>query len=292
MDTPEPNPGLTPAPSPAPEAVSAPPNTSIGEPSAEMAQPAPRVAAHRQEHAQGNLLTSIQSLSITVIIAVFVITFVVQAFQIPSESMENTLLIGDYLLVDKVHFASGGVWGRILPYDPIHRGDIIVFRYPVHPQEHFVKRVIGLPGDHIRLKGKRVFVNGMLAREPYVIYRKSDRNAYRDDFPRTDLLDPNIEARWWLQMRALVHNGELVVPPGQYFALGDNRDESLDSRYWGFVPRENIIGRPLLIYWSIQHPDQIGPMATSFSDKLLYFAYTVSHLFQEARWNRAFRLIR
>jgi signal peptidase I len=167
-----------------------------------------------------------------------------------------------------------------------------VFRYPVHPQEHFVKRVIGLPGDHIRLKGKRVFVNGMLAREPYVIYRKSDRNAYRDDFPRTDLLDPNIEARWWLQMRALVHNGELVVPPGQYFALGDNRDESLDSRYWGFVPRENIIGRPLLIYWSIQHPDQIGPMATSFSDKLLYFAYTVSHLFQEARWNRAFRLIR
>ena len=90
-------------------------------------------------------LSSVQSLAVTVVIAVFVITFQVQAFQIPSESMENTLLIGDYLLVDKVHYGQGGRWGEILPYAPIQRGDIIVFRYPVHPQQHFVKRVIGLP---------------------------------------------------------------------------------------------------------------------------------------------------
>ncbi|MGH9522612.1 MAG: signal peptidase I, partial [Terriglobales bacterium] len=104
---------------------------------------------------------SAQSLAITVVIAVFVITFIVQAFQIPSESMENTLLIGDYLLVDKVHYASGGIWGHVLPYSQIHRGDIIVFRYPVDPEEHFVKRVIAVPGDRIHMKDKRVYVNGV-----------------------------------------------------------------------------------------------------------------------------------
>jgi signal peptidase I len=248
-------------------------------------------SSEKQARSHGDLLGSVQSLSLTIVIAMFVITFVVQAFQIPSESMENTLLIGDYLLVDKVHFGNGGLWGGILPYRPIQRGDIIVFRYPIHPQEHFVKRVIGVPGDHIRLKGKHVLVNGHQMVEPYVIHRKADHNTYRDDFPRMDVLDPNVEARWWLQMRSLVQNGELVVPPGQYFALGDNRDESLDSRYWGFVPRENIIGRPLIIYWSMRHPGQLGPVATSLSDKLIYFTYTVAHLFEQTRWNRAFRLI-
>ena len=189
------------------------------------------------------------------VIAVFVITFIVQAFQIPSESMENTLLIGDYLLVDKVHYANGGFWGRLLPYSRIRRGEIIVFRYPVHPSQHFVKRVIGLPGDHIRLVNKQVWVNGRPIGEQYVVFRSPVRDYYRDDFPDLNYLSPNVEARWWLQMRTLVHGGELVVPPDQYFVLGDNRDESLDSRYWGFVPRQNIIGRPLIIYWSFRNPE-------------------------------------
>ncbi len=252
----------------------------------------PLPTRRKKPRQSAGVLGSLQSLAVTIVIAIFVITFVVQAFQIPSESMENTLLIGDYLLVDKVHYASGGMWGEILPYEPIQRGDIIVFRYPVHPQQHFVKRVIGLPGDHIRLRDKRVFVNGKPLRESYVVYRSAARDFYRDDFPRTDFLNPNVDARWWLQLQGLVHGGELTVPPDRYFVLGDNRDESLDSRYWGFVPRENIIGRPLLIYWSMRRPSRLGPLSDNLGDRLVYFAYTVTHLVQEARWDRTFHLVR
>jgi len=244
-----------------------------------------------QPRAGGGWLSSLQSLAVTVVIAVFVITFAVQAFQIPSESMENTLLIGDYLLVDKVHYGSGGTWGHVLPYTTIHRGDIIVFRYPVHPSQHFVKRVIGVPGDHVRLQNKQVWVNGRPLEENYVVFRSPVRDFYRDDFPATNYLSGNVESRWWIEMRTLVHGGELIVPPDRYFVLGDNRDESLDSRYWGFVPRENIIGRPLLIYWSFQNPDP--DLAPNDADgKLTRLAYTVTHLFQETRWNRTFRLVR
>ena len=252
----------------------------------------PPVAPPRPRRHTGDLLGSVQSLAITVVIAVFVITFVVQAFQIPSESMENTLLVGDYLLVDKIHFAHGGIWGEILPYSRIRRGDIIVFRYPVHPEQHFVKRVIAVPGDRVRLINKQVYINGVPQRENYVVYRSEAPDEYRDDFPATEFLNANVEAKWWVQMRHLVHGGELTVPPDHYFVLGDNRDESLDSRYWGFVPRENIIGRPLLIYFSLRHSQRVGPIALDASDKLFYFAYTLTHLVEEARWHRTFRLIR
>ena len=236
-------------------------------------------------------MSSLQSLAITVAIAVFVITFIVQAFQIPSESMENTLLIGDYLLVDKVHYGEGGLWGHILPYSPIRRGDIIVFRYPVHPEQHFVKRVIGVPGDRIHMVDKQVFVNGQPVTEPYVIYKSSVPDIYRDDFPAMNYLSANVEARWWLEMRRIVRNGELVVPPGYYFVLGDNRDESLDSRYWGFVPRQNIIGTPLVIYWSIRSPEEAYLMSDSPGDKLARFAYVLTHIWQQTRWKRTFRLV-
>ena len=236
-------------------------------------------------------MTSLQSLAVTVVIAVFVITFIVQAFQIPSESMENTLLIGDYLLVDKVHYASGGMFGRILPYSKIRRGDIIVFRYPVHPEQHFVKRVIGLPGDHVHLLNRRVYVNDQPLDEKYVIYKSSMNDVYRDDFPALDYLSGNVEARWWLEMRRLVQNGELVVPAGQYFVLGDNRDESLDSRYWGFVPRDNVVGRPLVIYWSIRGLGDRYPTAQPPGDKLGRLAYVLSHVFEETRWDRMLKTV-
>jgi signal peptidase I len=236
-------------------------------------------------------LTSLQSLLATVVIAVFVITYIVQAFQIPSESMENTLLIGDYLLVDKLCYGGGGFGDPLIPYRQIHRGDIIVFHYPVNPAQHFVKRVVGVPGDRIHLVKKRVFINGVPLQEPYVRYFKAEPNPFRDDFPRLDVLDPGINAEWWVQMPKLVEDGQLIVPQGYYFAMGDNRDDSSDSRYWGFVPRENIIGRPLLIYWSIRNPEDELPPSPSVGDRLYHFAYAVTHFFQITRWDRTFRLV-
>ena len=234
---------------------------------------------------------SLQSLLGTVVIAVFVITFVVQAFQIPSESMENTLLIGDYLLVDKFRYGGGGLWDLIMPYRQVKRGDIIVFRYPVNPSQHFVKRVIGVPGDRVRMMDRQVFVNGARQREAYVRHVSGVRDPFRDDFPRLDVSEPGLEGAWWLQMHKLVEDGELIVPEGQYFVMGDNRDESLDSRYWGFVPRENIIGRPLLIYWSVRGAEDEMPSADSPGDKLFHFLYAASHLFQMTRWDRTFHLV-
>lgn len=236
---------------------------------------------------------SVQALLGTIIVAVFVVTFIVQAFQIPSESMENTLLIGDYLLVDKFHFGSDGFWGHVLPYRKVKHGDIIVFYYPVHPSEHFVKRVIGVPGDRVRLLNRRVYVNGVAQLEPYAHYsRPNDGGAdamFRDDFPQSAMEVSGVTNPWRLQMAKLVDDGQLIVPEGNYFVMGDNRDDSLDSRYWGFVPQENIVGRPLVIYWSMRDPEPVGPLD---GDRLTRFVYAMSHLFQITRWDRAMRLVR
>jgi len=241
---------------------------------------------------QADTLSSLQSLLATVVIAVFVITFVVQAFQIPSESMENTLLIGDYLLVDKLRYGGGASWDLFMPYKEVRRGDVIVFRYPIHPTQHFVKRVVGVPGDRVRMINRQVYVNGHPLQEPYVRYSSAAHDTFRDEFPRLDLPVPGLEGGWWLEMKKLVEDGELIIPQGNYFVLGDNRDESLDSRYWGFVPHENVIGRPLLIYWSVRNADQDMPTSPSPGDKLIHFAYAATHLFQMTRWDRTFRVVR
>jgi signal peptidase I len=233
---------------------------------------------------------SIQSLIGTVVIAIFVITFVVQAFQIPSESMEDTLLVGDYLLVNKLCYGGGnGIADYLMPYQKIARGDVIVFHYPVDPKQHFVKRVIGVPGDHLRMVNKKVWINGKPLDEPYVRFLEPPNNMFRDNFPRTDIPAIGLEGKWWLEMRKLVEDGQLIIPQGHYFVMGDNRDDSQDSRYWGFVPRENIIGRPLLIYWSVKNwPD---PRAASARDRFYRIAYGITHLFQMTRWNRTLRLV-
>jgi signal peptidase I len=235
----------------------------------------------------GDLILSLQSLMGTVVIAIFVITFIVQAFQIPSESMENTLLVGDYLLVNKLCY--GGAGNYVMPYQKILRGDIIVFHYPVDPQQHFVKRVIGLPGDKLRMVNKKVFINGRPLDEPYVRFLEPPNNLFRDDFPRTDIPASNLDGGWWLQMRKLVEDGQLIIPQGHYFVMGDNRDDSQDSRYWGFVPQENIIGRPLVIYWSVRDWDRSPP--DTFAGRLHHLAYAVTHLYQITRWNRTLRLV-
>jgi signal peptidase I len=236
-----------------------------------------------------DVIGSLQSLMGTVVIAIFVITFIVQAFQIPSESMENTLLVGDYLLVNKLCYGGPGLGDHVMPYQKIKRGDIIVFHYPVDPQQHFVKRVIGVPGDRLRMERKKVLINGRPLDEPYVHFLEPANNLFRDSFPRVDIVAPGQVGDWWLEMKKLVVDGQLIIPEGHYCVMGDNRDDSEDSRYWGFVPQENIIGRPLVIYWSVRDWDK-NPSASAMG-RLSHLAYAITHIFQITRWNRTLRLV-
>jgi signal peptidase I len=252
---------------------------------------ATRTTESREEGLSASWIGSAQSLLATVVIAVFVITFVIQAFQIPTESMEDTLLVGDYLLVDKLHY--GGEFGApIIPYQRIRHGDIIVFHYPVEPEKHFVKRVIGMPGDRVRLINQQVYVNGTAMRESYAVHKIGDHQVFRDEFPRLNIPVAGLEGKWWLQMQKLVEDGQLIVPEKNYFVMGDNRDDSSDSRYWGFVPEENVIGRPLIIYWSLRKADEDMPYAPTVGDKIFHFAYAITHIVQITRWNRTFRVVR
>jgi signal peptidase I len=238
-----------------------------------------------------NTIFEVQSLLSITVIVLFAITFVVQAFRVPSESMEKTLLAGDFLLADKIHFApGGGWWNRILPYESIRRGDIVVFRYPVDPSIYFVKRVIGVPGDHIRLLDKTVYLNGKALQESYAVHQLSDHDPYRDDFPRMESLPGSMDEHWQVDIWRYLNGRELVVPAGSYFVMGDNRDRSLDSRYWGFVPRGSIMGRPLVIYLSLR-----GLYADEDADsdgKLIPSGQLGAHFLQLARWNRMFQLVR
>ena len=249
----------------------------------------PAAATHPAHEREGFAGAS-QSLAATIAIAVFVITFIIQAFQIPSESMEDTLLVGDYLLVDKTHYGPSNGWSYFMPYRAIRRGDIIVFKYPVHPSQHFVKRVIGLPGDRVRLQRKRLFVNGKLQEESYVV-DSLPPDTYRDNFPNGPRASLGVEASWYQQLEKLIEDGELIVPEGYIFVLGDNRDRSYDSRYWGFVPRENVIGRPLVIYLSLDMPEKEDIAGVGTSDKLSRFTYVVTHVFQNIRWKRTMRIV-
>ena len=225
--------------------------------------------------------------TITIILLLFLTTTLVQAYVIPTGSMEDTLLVGDHLLVDKLAYAPpGSISQYFLPYTDVKRGDIIVFRYPVDISQTFVKRCIGVPGDHIRIVDQQVYVNGERLNEPYTYHKATYSDTYRDNFPS----EPNgpLEAGAIEMLETDVVDGEVVVPEGHYFALGDNRDFSLDSRYWGFVPRENIIGKPLIIYWSYDAPtDQLNSSSISL-DHLIDLS---RNFFGKTRWNRTFQLI-
>ena len=234
---------------------------------------------------------TIQSLAGTIVIAVFVITFVLQAFQIPSESMEKTLLVGDYLLVDKARYGSSSFWSWLMPYRPIRQQDIIVFRYPINPRQHFVKRVIAVPGDRIRLIDKHVYVNGVRQNDAYATFNPGWPNPYRDEFPDVRFRgDRNSDTgKWFREVEKLTEDGQLIVPEDCYFVLGDNRDDSYDSRYWGFVPRENIEGRPLIIYWSMDRADPAMSTAPA-SGKLANLTFNVTQLLDSMRWHRMLRI--
>ncbi|MCC6585576.1 MAG: signal peptidase I [Bryobacterales bacterium] len=248
------------------------------------ATPAENVGAQRLTPQRG----TIAEWTVTILLLLFGTTTLVQAFVIPTGSMEDTLLIGDHLLVDKLAYAPPGPISKyLLPYSDPKRGDIIVFRYPMDIRQTFVKRVIGVPGDHIRIERKNVFLNGKQLNEPYKYHKTEYFDSYRDNFPS----EPNVRlfepANEMLQHN--VQNGEVVVPPGRYFAMGDNRDSSLDSRYWGFVPRENIIGKPLIIYWSYDAPTDRLASPNIGLDHILDLA---QNFFTKTRWKRTFKLIR
>ncbi len=198
-------------------------------------------------------------------------------------------MVGDFLLVDK-EVTADSCRLLVLPASTIHRGDVVVFHFPIEPSVHLVKRVVGIPGDHIRLRGGHVFVNGLRLDENYTIYRPSMPDNFRDNFPRLQSADPSIDSRWWVRMRKLIDDGDLIIPSGNYFVLGDNRNDSEDSRYWGFVPRENIVGRPLLICFSLRQGDGRGfPQAAGIT---LAPPGDQSALLSFARWDRMFRIVR
>jgi signal peptidase I len=247
-------------------------------------QPEPQIHEHPEQPPQRSFIAE---WTVTIILLLFGTTFLVQAFVIPTGSMEDTLLIGDHLLVDKLAFAppGGAITSHILPYREPHRGDIIVFRYPVDISQTFVKRCIGIPGDRIRLIDKNLILNGKAVIEPYVYHKAEYFDPYRDEFPIPNVHIPSPASD---MLRNHVVNGEVVVPPGYYFAMGDNRDMSSDSRYWGFVPRANIIGKPLIIYWSYDAPTD-DLTSTAISPK--HILDLLEHFPTKTRWKRTFRLI-
>lgn len=236
---------------------------------------------------------ALASLLRTVVVALFLLTFVLQPFLIPSESMERTLLVGDFLLVNKQIFAPDGgphsLSRRVMPYRDVQRGDIVVFHHPDPPL--LVKRVVGTPGDRIRIEDGRVTVNGVVQNEPYAAFEPAAANPFRDNFPATVYTDPNINPDWWRQMQKLTQNGELVVPPEHYFMLGDNRNHSSDSRFWGLVPRQAIVARPLVIYFSLTRPSTTDVQQAA-DDRLNHDRELSARLAGFARWKRIFHIVR
>ena len=212
---------------------------------------------------------------IAIIFVNFARIFVFQAFKIPSPSMEDNLKVGDHIIVNKFIFGAGTDFSGLLPLRPIRRGDIIVFRYPKQPDTDFVKRVIGLPGDLVEIHDKRVFINGRELDEPYVVH--DDVQIY----PPNDALPDPYRSRDQLK--------PYLVPPDHYFAMGDNRDRSSDSRYWGTVPRSMITGRPFMVYWSFRGTPP--PQGSSTFVQLHELGRVVRYFFPRTRWKRMFFIV-
>ncbi len=223
---------------------------------------------------------------VTFIFLLFGTTNLLQAFVIPSGSMENSLLVGDHVLVDKLTYSPADpASGHMLPYRHVRRGDIIVFTYPLDIKISYVKRAIGLPGDHIRFENKQLILNGKAVAEPYAVHLPMS-NAYADNFPA--YAPPDLRPRARQMLDDYVVNGELVVPAGFVLALGDNRDNSDDSRLWGLVPYDSIEGTPLVVYWSFDAPTE-DLLNNNIS--IDHVSDIVLHFFSKTRWNRTMKLV-
>ena len=210
----------------------------------------------------------------TAVFVFFVMTFIVQAFQIPTASMEPTLLVGDFLLVNKLAYTQPRMplEGAVLPRKPIERGAIVVFKYPKDLTKDFVKRVIGLPGEKIEVKDKQVYVNDKPLDEPYKVHVDSHIVSRNEFYNYDEIIRDNY--------------GPVTVPPGQLFVMGDNRDNSMDSRYWGFVPLASVKGRPWVIYFSYK-AERDSWQKTGFRDRLKKLVSFIP----KARWSRMLRVI-
>jgi signal peptidase I len=252
-----------------------------------------KAEAQEPEKPRETTVEFLASLAEVLVVGLFIITFIMQAFAIPSGSMEDTLLIGDHLFVNREQFAPPAHWmGRLMPYRDVHRDEIAVFLSPEQPGLFLVKRIIGVAGDRIHLRDDAVYRNGVKLEEPFVRHKRQP-DPYIADFPAVPPL-PEYGVRntkWAQEMPSHIQGEDIVVPPNSYFAMGDNRDNSYDSRYWGFLPQENLIGRPMFIYWSFVTPDDQYEMR-DIGDRVGFIAHMIIHFFDETRWNRTLKFVR
>jgi signal peptidase I len=267
-------------------------------------EPAPDpVADSVEERVEETPYEAVASICSVLVVGLFILTFLGQNFVIPSGSMENTLLIGDHLVVDRITLAPPAKWMPLMHYREPRHGDVVVFLKPVADADpvdgsptypFLVKRLIGVPGDRIQLRNGILILNGVAQDQPHAQPTTPDNHTdFLDEFPSVaPYPQPGATPESWaVDFPNHVVNGELVVPPGKYFMMGDNRHDSLDSRYWGFVPRENIIGRPLFNYWSFKTPDN-EYQQTGIGNSVAWMGHVVLHFFSDTRWNRTFHLIK
>jgi signal peptidase I len=262
------------------------------------AQPVPAPVETRVEETPFEAVASICSV---LVVGLFILYFLGQNFVIPSGSMEKTLLVGDHLLVDRITLAPAAKWMPLVHYREPRRNDIIVFFKPVPDPDAdgrlqyliLVKRLIGVPGDHIHLRNGIVIINGVAQSQPHAQPTTPENHSdFLDEFPSVPP-DTQIGATegWTVDISNHIVNGDLVVPPGQYFMMGDNRHNSLDSRYWGFVPRANIVGRPLFNYWSFKTPEEQYEQ-TGIGNSLAWMGHMAVHFFTDTRWKRTLHPVR
>jgi signal peptidase I len=236
------------------------------------------------------------SICSVLVIGLFILTFLGENFVIPSGSMEKTLLVGDHLVVDRITLAPPAKWMPFVHYREPQRNDIVVFRKPVADANgeylFLVKRLIGVPGDRIHLRNGIVIINGEAQDQPHAQPTTPENHTeFLDEFPSVpptatpgDPGDGTPEA-WAIDFPNYIQNGDLVVPPDMYFMMGDNRHNSLDSRYWGFVPRENVVGRPLFNYWSFETPEDQYEQ-TGIGNTIAWMGHVALHFFSDTRWMR------
>jgi signal peptidase I len=255
------------------------------------------VSAPVVERVEETPYEAVASVCSVLVVGLFILTFLAQNFVIPSGSMKETLLVGDHLVVDRITLAPPARWMPLVRYREPKRGDIVVFLKPGEPDLFLVKRLIGVPGDRIHLRDGIVILNGVAQEQPHA-EKTTPENHYDflDEFPSVPPVaspDPatGTPEAWAIDFPNHIENGDLVVPPGKYFMMGDNRHNSLDSRYWGFVPRENIVGRPLFNYWSFITPENQYEQA-GIGNTVAWMGHMALHFFTETRWRRTLHPVR